>query len=240
MRFFAGIGAFLAGVRFVFATRRVWWRASVPALIALLITIALAASGIRFALPWAHHSLGEGVGEKVVALILVGSIVVGSVVVALALARPLSGWALEGIVVEQRRALGGDDLPVASASGLPSVRQSLVANLLALGVGIPALGGLAIVGWLFPPAAIATAPLDVVVAALLLAWDLLDYPLTGMPTRDRAQWCLGHFWGVLGFGLAASAFFAIPVVGWLALPFGVAGATRLAVSDRPRLPARAA
>ena len=40
----------------------------------------------------------------------------------------------------------------------------------------------------------------------------------------------------LQLGLAAAAFFAIPIVGWLAFPFGVAGATRLAMLDRRGTP----
>jgi CysZ protein len=246
MLFFRGAGAFLYGIRFVFGTRRVWWRAALPALVALALSAVLVAAGVHFALPWAHHLFGEGLGEKVFAVLLVGVVGITAVVIALALARPLSGWALDGIVQEQRRAMGTGSLPplVGSLgrvtvvrtppSALASAGQSMVANLMGLGVGVPMMMALALLGWVFPPATIATAPLDVVIAALLLAWDLLDYPLSvhGLSPGDRARWCRGHFWVVLGFGLAASAFFAIPIVGWLALPFGVAGATRLVVSER--------
>lgn len=241
MGFFRGAGAFFDGIRFVFATRRVWWRAALPAFVALVLSAALVAVGVHYGLPWAHRLLGAGLGEKLFAVLLVAVVGLTAVVVALALARPLSGWALDGIVREQRRALGalpgGDDRVAvvrAPPSALAAAGQSMVANLLGLGVGVPTMVALALVGWVFPPAAIATAPLDAVVAALLLAWDLLDYPLSvqGLSPGDRARWCKGHFWGVLGFGVAASVFFAIPVVGWLALPFGVAGATRLAASER--------
>jgi CysZ protein len=232
-----GIGAFFEGVRFVFQTPAVWWRAAIPALIALLLTVGLAAVGIHFALPWAHRAFGEGIAEEVFAAALVGLILVVAVVLALALARPLSGWALDGIVREQRRALALGTSPLlAGSSGHVSTAQSVAASLLALGAGVPVLVALTVVGWVFPPAALVTTPLDGVVAALLLAWDLLDYPLSiqGMPAGERARWCLRNFGGVLGFGIAAAVFFAIPVVGWLALPFGVAGATRLAMLDRRR------
>ena len=73
-----------------------------------------------------------------------------------------------------------------------------------------------------------------IVAALLLAWDLLDYPLElrGMGVTARFRWCARHFGAVLGFGLAAMLFFAVPGLGLLALPCGVAGATRLATNPR--------
>ncbi len=229
-----GIGAFFEGVRFVFQTRGMWWRAAIPAVTALLLAVALGAVGVHFVLPWAHSTFGNGLAEELLAVVLVALVVVVSVVLALALARPLSGWALDGIVREQRRALLPDERALVEPSGLASMGQSAASSLLSLGAGVPLIVGLAAVGWVFPPAAIATAPLDAVVAALILAWNLLDYPLTlqGMTPAARARWCLRHFGSVLGFGLAASVFFAIPVLGWLALPFGVAGATRLVAQNR--------
>jgi len=238
MQLVRGIVAFFQGVRFVLGTRGVWWRAAIPTLTTLLVTAALGAVGAHFALPWAHRTLGDGIAEELLAVLLMAVIVVVSFTLALVLARPLSGWALDGIVREQRRALLPHEraLTTTSASGLASIVQSLGPSLLALGAGVPLIVGLTTVGWVFPPAAIATVPLDAMVGALLLAWDLLDYPFTlqGMTSAARARWCLRHFGSVLGFGLAASAFFAIPVLGWLALPFGVAGATRLAEQDRSR------
>ena len=236
MQLVRGILAFCRGVRFVLETRGVWWRAAIPTLTTLLVTTGLAAGGAHFMLPWAHRTFGDGIAEELLAAVLMVVIVVVSFTMALVLARPLSGWALDGIVREQRRALLPDErvLATTSASGLATMGQSIGPSLLALGAGVPLIVGLTVVGWVFPPAAIATVPLDVVVGALLLAWDLLDYPFTlqGMTSATRARWCLRHFGSVLGFGLAASAFFAIPVLGWFALPFGVAGATRLAEQDR--------
>jgi CysZ protein len=238
MQLVRGFFAFFQGVRFVLGTRGVWWRAAIPTLTTLLLTVALGAAGAHFALPWAHRTFGDGIAEELLAVMIMAAIVIASFTVALVLARPLSGWALDGIVREQRRALRpGEPAPTeTSASGPASVVQSLGPSLLALGAGAPLIVALTAVGWLFPPAAIATVPLDLVVGALLLAWDLLDYPFTlqGMTSATRARWCLRHFGSVLGFGLAASAFFAIPLLGWCALPFGVAGATRLAEQHRDR------
>ena len=234
-----GIGAFFDGVRFVFGTPAVWWRAAIPAMTALLLTVGLAVIGVHFALPWAHRTFADGLAEGLLAAVVVASVVVLAFVLALALARPLSGWALDGIVRAQRRALAPADSPTpafARSSRPGSAGQSLAASLLALFTGVPTIAALAVVGWLLPPAAIVTAPLDAALASLLLAWNLLDYPLSiqGVGPRERARWCMRNFGSVLGFGLAAAAFFSIPVVGWLAFPFGVAGATRLAMIDRRR------
>jgi CysZ protein len=232
-----GIGAFFGGAAFVFRTRRVWWRAAIPAATALLLTVALAVTGIHFALPWAHRVFSEGLTEELLAAVLVALVIVIAFVLALSLARPLSGWALDGIVREQRRALAQGDAvspTLPRSSGHVSAGQSLAASLLALLAGVPTIVALTVIGWLVPPTAIVTAPLGAAIAAVLLAWDLLDYPLSlqGVGPGERARWCVRNFGSVLGFGLAAGAFFAIPVVGWLAFPFGVAGATRLALLDR--------
>ena len=59
------------------------------------------------------------------------------------------------------------------------------------------------------------------------------FALHGLSLRDRARWCAGHFAGVLGFSIGAAVCIAVPVLGLLVLPCGVAGATRL-----PQKPAR--
>jgi CysZ protein len=110
---------------------------------------------------------------------------------------------------------------------------SLGSAMLGLAVGVPLIALLTIAAWLFPPSAFVTVPLKVVVAAVVLAWDLLDYPFAlrkgGVVTR--LKWCAQNLGALLGFGLAALLLFAVPGVGLIALPCGVAGAVRL-VSGR--------
>jgi uncharacterized protein involved in cysteine biosynthesis len=88
---------------------------------------------------------------------------------------------------------------------------------------------LTVVGWIFPPAVFVTFPLKVLLGALMIAWDLVDYPLAlhGVRLGDRFRWAGRNFFAVLGFGLSATLFFAVPGLGLLALPCGVAGATRM-------------
>jgi CysZ protein len=230
MGLFAGVGAFIAGVSFIARTPRLWWRAMVPAVTALVLAVGFGFGGIHFALAWAHRVLGEGVGEKLLAVAVVSVVVLLAMVLAISLAQPLSGWALDGIVRAQARALGEESLE--DPPRFAGMLRSAASSLAALAVGIPTIVGLAVVGWLVPPAAIVTVPLKIVVTALLLAWDLLDYPLAfhGMSMGARVGWCLRHMGAVLGFGLAATVFFAVPGIGLLALPCGVAGATRLVYS----------
>jgi CysZ protein len=228
MGLFRGAAAFFGGMGFVVGAPRLWWRAIVPAVTALVLAVGLAILGIRFVLGWSHRALGSGIGETLLEVVAVVGVALLAIVLAVSAAQPLSGWALEGIVRAQQRALGPQvqqDLP-----WLASTMRSAASSLIAIVVGVPVIAGLAVLGWVVPPAAIATVPLKVVVTALLLSWDLLDYPLAlqGMSARARLVWCKSHFGSVLGFGLAATAFFAVPGVGLLALPFGVAGATRLA------------
>ena len=234
MGFFAGVGAFFEGVGFVVGTPRTWPRAMVPMGTALVLVGGLGAAGVLGAMSYAHGSLGEGVGASLLAVVLGAAAIVVAFVVGVSLAQPLSGWALEGLVRQQDRALG-----LAPAPEQPWGRaalRSLASALLAMAAGIPLVALLTLLGWIVPPAAFVTLPLKVVVASLLLAWDLLDYPLglRGAGIGARIGWCTRNFGTVLGFGLAAMVIFVIPGFGLLALPCGVAGAARLVARAPPR------
>jgi CysZ protein len=230
MGFFRGIAAFFAGVAWIARTPRMWARALVPVATALVLVVALSALGIYGALALTHRELGSGFGAGLASVVASVAAAVLAVLVGVSLAQPLSGWALDGIVRAQERDLG---IPAATGSS-ETLFGSLGSALLALATGIPLLLVLTLIGWTFPPIALVTVPLKVIVAALLLAWDLLDYPLAlrGMGVTARFRWCARHFGAVLGFGLAAMLFFAVPGLGLLALPCGVAGAARLATISR--------
>jgi CysZ protein len=236
MGLFRGIGAFFGGVAFVVGTPRLWSRALAPVLTALVLTTGLGAVGVWQALALTHRALGAGFGAALLGLALCVAAVVLALVVGVSLAQPLSGWALDGIVRAQQAALG---LPPAVERAGPGVTLgSLASALIAVAIGVPAVVMLTAIGWVFPPATVATLPLKVLVAGVLLAWDLLDYPLAmrGMTLAGRLRWCAAHWGAVIGFGLGAELLFAIPVVGLLALPCGVAGAARL-VAGSERTPA---
>lgn len=219
---FTGAGAFFQGMAFVVSTPSIWPRAMVPVLAALVLFGGFAALGILGATLLTHGVL--------VVLLAVPALLL-ALLLALSLAQPLSGWALDGIVRAQRREMGLPELPVTSVGG--AMLSSLGSALFALAIGAPVIAILTLVGWFVPPAMVVTLPLKVLVGSLMVAWDLVDYPLAmhGAGIGDRMRFAWRHFGSFLGFGLAATLFFAVPGLGLLALPCGVAGATRL-VSPR--------
>jgi len=218
MGFFSGAGAFFSGLGFIVVTPRMWPRAMVPVLAALVVFGGLMAGGIYGAMAYTHG---------VYVVLLAVPVAILSVVLALSLATPLSGWALDGIVRAQRRALGLPELPAASV--LAATLSSIRAALFALLVGTPVIVLLTLVGWVAPPAGVVTVPLKLYVGALMVAWNLADYPLAmqGAGVGARLRWVGRHFGSFNGFALASVAFFLLPGLGLLALPFGVAGAARL-------------
>jgi CysZ protein len=232
MDFFLGIAAFFAGAGWLLSTPRLWARALVPVGTALVLVVALGTAGIAGTRALAHSTLGDGIGAGLLSVLLATTAVLLSIVVGVSLAQPLSGWALDAIVSAQERALGIASVP--EPGRLKRLIPSVASALLAVATGVPLLALLTIVGWVFPPTAVATLPMKVLVTGFLLAWDLLDYPLArqGIGLRNRLQWCARNASSVIGFGLAALLVFAVPGFGLLALPFGVAGATRLARGAR--------
>jgi CysZ protein len=221
-----GAISFLLGTWFVVATPRVWSRALVPVATCFLLLAAFAGLGIWGAFSLAHHLVGSTLGAEALGILFAIPTVLVALLLAVALAQPLSGWALETIVREQQRELG---LPSRPHPARGAALSSLAAALGALAIGLPILASLTVASWLLPPAAAITWPLKLIAGALLLGWDLADYPfaLEGVPVRERLKWCGRNAGALLGFGLCATLLFSLPGVGLLALPGGVAGATRL-------------
>ncbi|MGO9833442.1 MAG: EI24 domain-containing protein [Polyangiaceae bacterium] len=232
--FFRGMAAFVGGVGWIASTPRLWLRAAAPMATALVLVGAFGVLGVRGAMSIAHRALGDGLGAGFVGMLLAFAAVVLAIVMGVSLAQPLSGWALDGIVRAQERELGS--APATKPPLLASMLGSLASALLGLAVGVPLIVMLTLAAWVVPPAGLVTVPLKLVVAAVLLAWDLLDYPLAlhGLGVVARLKWCAHHFSAVVGFGLAALLLFAVPGFGLLALPCGVAGAVRLVADRAPR------
>ena len=244
--FFAGAGAFFRGLGFVVGTPGVWPLAAVPVLAALVLTAAFAALGVWGAAR-AIDSLGPASGAAgAIGLWLARAVLyVVAVVTAafggLALAQPLSGPALDAIVRAQERALGGGSSDAdATGSFAASVWRSIRVTLVTLAVGAPVLALLTVIEILYPPAVVVTFPLKLVASALLAAWNLVDYPfaLRGAGVRARWAWFRANAGACFGFGLLVASLALVPLLGFLMLPVGVAGATRLVVlseSTQPKL-----
>jgi len=238
--FWGGVRVFFEGIGYVVGTPAVWLPALVPVAMLIVLFGGAGALGLWGAVS-AAAAIADGdagawhaIGLWLLRILFGGVALLVAALLALALAQPLSGWALDRIVRREERELGAPEHPE-----LPRGEQMLRAlgvNLLGLGVSLPVLGLLTAIGFFFPPAAWVTVPLKVLVGGLFIAWDFLDYPLSlrGMKVGARLAWIGQRFGAVTGFGACAALVLLVPCVGLFVLPFGVAGATRLVVRSSAR------
>jgi CysZ protein len=232
---FGGMGALFESIGFVVTTPAVWPYAIVPVIVGFVLVGGCAALGIWGAIAFADHLLVgstgalAAIGAWLLKIFLGALAVLLGAVVAMALAQPLSGFALERIARIQEKRLGGRDWP--DEPFFRGLARSVAVTFTGLLFGLPILALLFVITLLVPPASVITLPLKFVVTALMIAWDFLDYPLSvrGMSVGQRLRFVGAHFWAILGFGLASGMLLLVPGVGLLLLPIGVAGAARLVV-----------
>lgn len=227
-----GVRSFFGGIGFVVRSAQTWGFAAVPAMVMVVLASLLCVAGVagaeHLADLWVTGTDELAIASHMVRTTLLALLAIaGALLVAISLAQPLSGFALEAIVRRQDRALG---LPAWPA--LPFARtmaHTLAATFIGLCAWLVAFGGLSVVSLLFPPLAVVTIPLKLVASALLIAWDLLDYPfgLRGIGISARFAFIADNFGAVLCFGLLGALVALTPLAGLLLLPFGVAGAARL-------------
>lgn len=230
-----GLRAAVGGIAFVLRTPSVWPYALVPTAVMLLVACVLGALGVWGSTRVSGALAGEAsttwgqVGGWVLNVMLAVVAVLAALLLALAVAQPLSGFALEAIARAQERALTGTCRPQPSFLTSLVVSVKVVSATLLVGGSVLAL--LFLIGLLFPPAVIVTVPLKFLVGAWMLAWDFLDYPLglRGLGVRDRLRWARRHLVAFTAFGLAWTLLLLVPGTFLLLLPMGVAGATRLVV-----------
>jgi len=203
----------------------------------MLVAIVLAALSTWAAIAFVPELIGMlfgapggtmaaiGIGVLKV-LATIAAILVG-MLVSLGLAQPLSGPALEALVRRQESELGAPPRP--PTSYWLDMWRSLKSVLIGYSVGLPLLAICFVVSFLFPPAAVVTTPLQVVITAFMIAWDLCDYPLTvqGLRVGQRIRVVARNWVSVLGFSLALALCSFVPCLLFVFLPAGVAGATRL-------------
>lgn len=246
--FFGGMHAFFGGVGYVVKTPSIWGLALVPALATFLIGTVVIALGVYGAHTWSA-GLVEGkegalwtAGLWLIRILLYAFALLTGLALAFALAQPVSGPALDALARARAKELGFEPSDPSSFWG--AIGRSLRVSLTAIVVGVPLILLLTIVEWLFPPGAIVTWPLKLVVSAILATWDLGDYAfsLSGSGVGHRIGWMKAHWSAVLGFGSCAALIAIVPGLGLLMLPFGVAGATQMiagsgGISTAPRLDA---
>jgi CysZ protein len=233
----SGLEAFGSGIGFVIITPRVWGYALVP--VAMLLLLSCGLTGLAI---WGSHHLSSwligpnpgawgqiGYWSLVITLAVMGVIV--AALVALSLAQPLSGFALESVAHAQEIALMGTAAP--KTSFFASVVSTAKAVAVALLVGGTMLAILFLISFFFPPAAVVTVPLKVLVCGWMLAWDFIDYPLAmrGVGLEGRFAWVGRNFGAFTLFGVLWALLVVVPGMVLVILPMGVAGATRLVVAD---------
>lgn len=229
-----GARSLASGVAFIAKRPDTWPLALAPMAAATALIGALSALGLWSVLRAtealrAAPDVWRQAGGWIASLTLGLAAVLTAVLVGVSLAQPLTGAALDALSRRQETELGGPHRP--DGSFAETAWRSLRVTLAALAVTLPVLGLLTVASIAFPPAAVVTTPLKFIVSALMLAWDLFDYPfgLRGMRVRERFQWIRENFRVVLGFGLASAAVFLVPGFGLVALPVGVVAATRIMV-----------
>ncbi len=233
----SGLEAFGGGISFVLATPRVWGYALVP--VGMLLFLLCGLGGLTV---WGSHYFGHwliapdvgvwgefGRWALMIALDLAG--LAAAALLALSLAQPLSGLALEAIAHAQEIALRGEAAP--KSSFIVSLISTSKAVVIALLIGGTLLAILFVISFFFPPAAVVTVPLKLLVCGWMLAWDLIDYPLgmRGVGLEGRFAWVGRNFGAFTLFGVLWALLLVVPGMQLVILPMGVAGATRLVVAD---------
>jgi CysZ protein len=227
--FVDGVGALFGGFRFVIMTPSVWPLAIVPVVVASVLTAGVSWAALQSLLPAIAGLFGPRLGllAAVVQVLVAALALLAAAIVGFGLAQPLSGPALNRIVRRVEADLGAPAWP---ASGLAEdMGRALHSLAIAYAVGLPILGVLWIVTILVPPASVVTFPLKLLVLALLIAWDLCDYPLSvhGIPVGARVSFAGRNLRALVGFGLGLGLLSLVPCLMVLVLPAGVAGAARL-------------
>lgn len=228
-----GFRALFSGFAFIVGRPANWPLSIIPAAIALFLLCVLCYAAYRIVPAQIGHLIGPAKGSlsgmahtalKVMATALAFLL---SGLLAFALAQPLSGPALERLVRRAEAQIGVAPWPKTSI--LQDILRSLQSVLVGYALTLPILALLFLINVIFPPAAIVTVPLKLIVTALFIAWDLCDYPLSirGLPIGRRLH-ILGRYpKAVLGFGAALALLSLLPCALLIVLPAGVSGAAHL-------------
>jgi len=240
--FLTGLKAPFKGVGFIARRPDLWLLSMVPATIAIVVTAVLGSASIAWLPGLASRLVGPAsswyanAGATIASIALTVLGVLLSIALALALAQPLSGPALERLASAVELDMGAPPRPI-----VPIWRElgrSAIGSLLGLCTGLPVLAVLTILSLIFPVTAWITFPLQILVYGLMVTWDLMDYPFTvrGWSLRHRLAWLRAHLPAVVGFGLSLGIVLVVPCVHVLLLPAGTAGATWLYCTSRSTPP----
>ena len=231
--FATGIRCLWGGLSWLIRTPDAWPLAAVP----MALAIGVAVAGSVASASWMPQLIGDlvgptsgalaGFGAALLKLVATAVAVVLATLLGFTLAQPLSGPALEALVRRRERDLGAPAR--ASTSLLLDVWRSLKSLIVGYMFGLPAMLLLLLLSFVVPAAAIVLFPLKMVVAAITIAWDLCDYPMSvqGMPIGHRLKTIVNHFPALLGFSLGLALASLVPCLLFVLLPAGVVGAAEL-------------
>lgn len=235
LQFIDGAWSLVRGLRFLWRTPASWLPASVPIVLCMALCVVAVALSLHYvprllAVFWpdlSHHT-----GDLIAAIVRWVAIALSALIgiaVATLVTPILSAPALERLVLLRERELG---VPPRPAAGLwREFLSALTSQLLAVAVSAPLLLVLWTVTLLAPAFSVVTIPLKFIVVAWLLAWSLLDYPLSlrGVRLSARVRLFRKGAPAVFGFGVALAVVFAIPFLPLLVLPAAVCAAAEIGV-----------
>jgi CysZ protein len=234
--FLNGVMAPFQGFYFVLTHPSTWSRALIPALIFTILLFAFSIPGIwgmylftnrlieQHTSRWIHY------GILLLRIVLYIVTIFFSLILAFITAQPLSAPALESLVRAQERQLKYPNRP--EEAFCASIWRSIRVAIVSIFISLPIFITLTLTEFFFPPAVIITTPLKFIATGFILAYDIIDYPLSLhlFGVRERTPWFRHYIWSTLGFGLSMEVIFLIPGAFLLLLPAGVCGATILVVA----------
>lgn len=215
-----------------------WPLAAVPVLVLLVVaTVLLVAvldrvpGAVGALLPEARGALGElavwaarGVASLLAAFL--------ALLLAVWVTPALSGPAMERLVIARERDLGEPER--APLGLLRELGSSLRAQLAALFVVGPIVAATWVLALATPPLALVVVPVKLAALSLLVAWTLLDFPLSlrGFSIGERIALLARSLPAVLGFSAVFGLVAALPLSAVLALPLGALAAADLSTRMR--------
>jgi CysZ protein len=231
--FFDGVQSFFGGLRLLVTTPKLWAVSLVPMVLFLgawlvfgSLTVAYLPDAVGGLIGPSDSTLGA-LGAGLLKFVITAIAIAVAALVALLVAQPLSGPAFACLVRHHEALLGIPARP--DTPFFRDMLQSLQSLLVGLAIGLPLMLLLALVGLFFPPSVVVVAPLEFLVATLVVAWDMCDLPLSirGLPIKTRIAWLASHKLAVFGFGLSCGLVQLIPVLNFIVLPAALLGSTRL-------------
>lgn len=232
MGFWGAAAAPWRGLWLIVTTPRAWLLAIVPMVIASMIILALSVVAFGVVPSLVGHVVGPTetwygtLGKTLLEIVAALAMFIVALLCGAFLAQPIASPALDRLLRLTESSLGLADRPRTSFAldAWRSARSALIGF-----VSVPIVLVLTAIEILVPGSTWVILPIKLVITAIFVSWDLLDYPLgvRDLGLRDRLAWVFSHKREVMGFGLSLAGVFLIPCMQLVLLPAGVVGAALL-------------